>query len=147
MIDSIPSHTVVIVAADDDIGAALWGGLMSTGAKKHGARAAIVNGGVRDIDQIAALKFPVYGTYHCVTDIRRRGYMKAYNTPVQCGGVHVKPGDIVFADSNGVVVIPQKHFAKVESELASAMQEEKSTMQGLIKGDSAKKMFAKYKRF
>ena len=73
MVDSIPQDAIVIVAADSDIDAALWGGLMSTKAQKRGAKAAVVNGGVRDIEQIKNLRFPVFGTYKCVKDIRRRG--------------------------------------------------------------------------
>ncbi len=147
MVDSIPANAIVVVAADADIGAALWGGLMSAGAMRRGARAAVVNGGVRDIEQIEALRFPVFGEYTCVTDIRRRGYMAEFNIKVNCGGVNIKPGDVIFADANGVVVIPQEHFDLVETELHAANREERSTMQGLAKGETAKKLFAKYKRF
>jgi len=147
MIDAIPSHSIVVVAADADIDAALWGGLMSTGALRRGAVAAVVNGGVRDMEQIAGLGFPVFGAYRCVKDIRTRGFMAEYNITVQCGGTTVAPDDIIFADANGVVVIPQKHFATVEKELLSAATEERSTMQGLAKGESAQKLYETYKRF
>src|SRR5436309_12917305 len=76
MVDAIPENSIVVVAADRDIDAALWGGLMSTRAKARGARGAVVNGGVRDIEQIANLGFPVFGSYRCVKDIRRRGFME-----------------------------------------------------------------------
>src|ERR1044071_9098049 len=62
MVDNIPEHAFVIVAADADIDAALWGGLMSTRAKARGAVAAAVNGGIRDFEQIAQLEFPVFGS-------------------------------------------------------------------------------------
>src|SRR5579883_860499 len=144
MVDAITPHSVVLVAADADIDAALWGGLMSTRAQARGAVAAVVNGGVRDIEQIAHLQFPVFGAYHCVKDIRRRGFMAAYNTTIKCGGVEVKPNDIIFADANGVVVIPQEHFERVESELRAAVGEERATMDGLRKGNSAQKLFERY---
>lgn len=147
MVDAIPPHSVVLVAADADIDAALWGGLMSTRAQARGAVGAVVNGGVRDMEQIAHLQFPVFGTYRCVKDIRRRGFMAAYNTTVNCGGVAVKPNDIIFADANGVVVIPQERFLQVEAELRSAVGEEDATMKGLREGDSAQKLFEQYKRF
>ena len=147
MVDAIPANSVVVVAADTDIGAALWGGLMGTGAQQRGARGAIVNGGVRDMEQIESLGFPVFGAYRCITDIRRRGSMKAYNVPVSCGGVKITPGDIIFGDVNGVVAIPQQHFDRVESELRAARREERATMQGLANGEGARRMFGKYKRF
>src|SRR2546421_9339439 len=58
MVDNIPDKAFVIISADAEIDAALWGGLMSTRAKARGAVAAAVNGGVRDIEQIADLGFP-----------------------------------------------------------------------------------------
>src|SRR4051812_44773357 len=75
MIDSIPEDAMVLVAADHDIDAALWGGLMSTRAKARGAVGAVVNGGIRDLEQIVTLEFPTFGMYRCIKDIRRRGFM------------------------------------------------------------------------
>lgn len=147
MVDAIPPHSIVVVAADTDIDAALWGGMMSTRAQARGAVGAIVNGGVRDMEQIARLQFPVFGTYRCVKDIRRRGYMAAYNTTVTCGGVTVQPNDIIFADANGIVVMPQEHFPQIENELRTAVGEEDATMKGLRDGGSAQKLFEQYKRF
>ena len=147
MVDAIPQGAMVIVAADDDINAALWGGLMSTRAAARGAVGAVVNGGVRDLEQIAELAFPVFGTYRCVTDIRRRGFMHSYNVPVTCAGVAVWPGDIVFGDANGVVVIPRDRFDDVFAELARAAEEERATMRGLQKGAGAAQIFAKFGRF
>lgn len=147
MVDAIPAGAMVVVAADHDIDAALWGGLMSTRAKARGAVGAVVNGGVRDIEQISDAAFPVFGTYRCIKDIRRRGYMHAYDVAVSCAGVKVHPGDIVFGDVNGVVVIPNRSFNDVYGELARAAEEERATMAGLAKGEGAAGVFAKYGRF
>ena len=147
MVDAIPEGSLVLVAADGDTDAALWGGLMSTRAKAQGAVGAVVNGGVRDIAQIAEREFPVFGTYRCVKDIRRRGYMHSYNVPVTIGGVSVQPGDIVFGDANGVVVIPAEEFPRVFTELTTAFTEEESTQRGLIDGESAQRLFSNHGRF
>ncbi len=147
MVDHIPVNAFVLVAADDDIDAALWGGLMSTRAKTRGAVAAVVNGGVRDIEQISALGFPVFGTCRCIKDIRRRGYMAAYGIEVEFFGVRVRPNDIVFGDANGVVVIPLEHFSIVYPELLKAISGEHATAKGLQEGRAAQDLFAEFDTF
>ena len=147
MVDAIPEHAFVIVSADDEVDAALWGGMMSARAKSRGAVGAVVNGGVRDIEQIADLGFPIYGMYRCIKDIRRRGQMARYNVPVFFGGVTIVPGDIIFADANGVLAIPREKFDQVYAELERAWSEEAATHEGLIGGGEAKDLFEKFGRF
>ena len=147
MVDSIPQNAFVIVAADEDIDAALWGGLMSTRAKARGAVAAAVNGGIRDFEQIDMLDFPVFGGYRCIKDIRRRGYMAEYNTTVTIGGVTIRPNDIVFGDANGVVVIPNEHFDAVYAELIKSIEGERRTASGLIEGRDARELFSEFETF
>jgi 4-hydroxy-4-methyl-2-oxoglutarate aldolase len=147
MVDSIPNDSIVLVAADADIDAALWGGLMSARAQARGSKGAIVNGGVRDIEQIARLGFPVFGEYKCVKDIRRRGFMAEYGVEIDIGGVHVKPDDIIFADANGVVVIASEHQELVFAELHKSFDGEKRTEAGLLSGKSAQELFGEFKTF
>lgn len=147
MVDSIPEDSIVAVAANADIEAALWGGLMSTRAKTRGARGAVVNGGVRDIEQIARLGFPVFGEYKCVKDIRRRGYMAEYGIEINIGGVQVKPKDIIFGDANGIVVIPSQYQGQIFHELHKSFDGEKRTESGLLTGKSAQELFGEFKTF
>ena len=90
---------------------------------------------------------PVFATGRCVKDIRRRGYMHSYNVAVSVGDVSIAPGDVVFGDTNGIVVIPREHFASVYEELDKAYHEEQLTQQGLQGGGSAAELFAEHKRF
>ncbi|MBL7987405.1 MAG: RraA family protein [Chlorobi bacterium] len=147
MVDAIPEEAFVVVAADSNVDAALWGGMMSARAQARGAVAAVVNGGVRDLEQIASLQFPVFGTGRCIKDIRRRGYMAAFNTQVVMDGVPIRPGDIVFGDANGVIVIPQERFDEIYAELDRACAEEAATHRGLTSGEGAQKLFQEYGRF
>jgi regulator of RNase E activity RraA len=147
MVDSIPKDSVIVVASDTDIDAALWGGLMSARAKTRGARGAVVNGGVRDIEQISRLGFPVFGTYRCVKDIRRRGYMAEYGIEVTIDGVTIKPNDLLFGDANGVVVIPSEHEEKIFAALHMSFDGEKRTESGLLSGRSAQELFGEFKTF
>lgn len=147
MVDAIPDGAVVLVAADAPIEAALWGGLMSTRSYARGAVGAVTNGPVRDIAQIASLGFPVYATGACMRDIRRRGYMHSFGVPVTIGDVAIAPGDIVFADANGVIVIPQNDFPTILAELERALGEEARVHDGLMKGGDAVDMFKEHGRF
>lgn len=147
MVDSIPENAFVVVSSDMDIDAALWGGLMSARARSRGAVGAMVNGGVRDIEQIASLGFPVFGAYRCITDIRRRGYMAKYDVPVFTGGQTIVPGDIIFGDANGVIVIARENFERVYHELELAQRDEAKTHAGLVNGSGAREVFEKFGRF
>jgi regulator of RNase E activity RraA len=147
MVDSIPEHAFVIVSSDRPIDAALWGGLMSARAKSRGAVGAAVNGGVRDIEQIADLGFPVFGTSRCIRDIRRRGYMAKYNVPVFTGGITVVPGDIIFADANGVIAIPREKFDVIYEELERVFNSESQTHRGLVEGKEARELFDEHGTF
>lgn len=147
MVDAIPNDSIVLVASDSDIDAALWGGLMSTRAIARGAKAAIVNGGVRDIEQIADLGFPVFGSYPCVKDIRKRGFMSDYNCEIAIGNVVIKPQDIIFSDINGIVVIPSDHLDEILSSLKTTLKNEQQTMSELSEGKSAREVFETYQTF
>lgn len=147
MVDAIPEQAFVVVAADSDVDAALWGGMMSARAQARGAVAAVVNGGVRDLEQIASLEFPVFGTGRCIKDIRRRGYMSEFNVTVTIEGVLIRPGDIIFGDANGVIVIPEERFDEIYAELDRAFTEEAATHHGLTSGEGAQKLFQEYGRF
>ncbi len=147
MIDVIPPGAFVIVASDAPIDAALWGGMMSTRAQARGAVGAAVNGGVRDVEQIAALGFPVFGEYRCIKDIRTRGFMAEYDVPVRCAGVEIHPGDLVFGDANGVLAVPRDRAAELHAELRRALDEEDATQRGLAEGGSARELFDTFGRF
>ena len=73
----------------------------------RGARGAVIDGFIRDARQILAMGFPVFTTGLSPVDSNGRGDVVAYNVPIECGGVTVNPGDIVFGDADGVVIIPQ----------------------------------------
>jgi 4-hydroxy-4-methyl-2-oxoglutarate aldolase len=86
---------------------ALWGGLMSTRAAHLGAAGAILDGYVRDAREIAALGFPVFSHGLFAQDQGVRGKVIDWRTPIEIGGVRIDPGDLVFGDREGVLIIPR----------------------------------------
>ena len=101
-----------------------WGELLSTAASCREAAGCVTDGLVRDVRQIRAMGFPVFAGGIGPLDSKGRGEMMAKDVPVMCGGVHVAPGDLLFGDVDGVVVVPQAvadealalAFAKVTGE-------------------------------
>jgi regulator of RNase E activity RraA len=91
---------------------ALWGELMSTRAMHLGAAGAVVNGYSRDTKGILALGFPVFSMGRYAQDQGVRGKVVDFRVPIEIEGVRVAPGDIVFGDLDGVLVIPKEAEAE-----------------------------------
>src|SRR2546422_11386167 len=104
-VDSLLPGAVAVIGTGKSTRNAPWGELLSTAAKSRGARGAVVDGLVRDVKKIEELGFPVFAAGIKPVDSRGRGVVIDYNVPVDCAGVLVSPGDLVFADYDGVVVI------------------------------------------
>ena len=109
----------VYVAAGASPAYALWGGLMTTRARHLGAAGAILDGYVRDAREIGALGFPVFSRGLYAQDQGPRGKVIDWRTPVEIGGVRIAPGDLIFADREGVLVIPQ---AAEEEAIGAALE-------------------------
>ena len=99
-----------------------WGELMTTVAMRNGAVGCIVDSQIRDTIRMIDLGFPVYYTGIRPLDSQGRARVMAYDVPVRCGDVLVHPGDLVFADHDGIVVIPQA----IEQEVITLAQEKVS---------------------
>lgn len=134
MVAATPPSAVVVVACDGEIDGALWGGLMSAGVQRRGAVGAVVDGGVRDLHQILPLTFPVWARYRSPADIRGRGEMTGYGEPVLFRGVLVQPGELVFADANGVVVVPAGAEIAVLERCEDRLRREEQTEEELRSG-------------
>jgi regulator of RNase E activity RraA len=114
LVDDLRPHDVVVLACDgptDRI--APWGELLSTASLARGAAGCVTDGLVRDVKQIRELRFPVFCGGIGPLDTKGRARMVERDVPVQCAGVRVNPGDLVFGDVDGVVVVPREAEARV----------------------------------
>lgn len=109
-LDSLQPNEVYIATGSSSTPSpyALFGGLMSTRAQYLQSAGAILNGYVRDADEIERLGFPVWSTGLYAQDQGPRGKVIDYRCPIEVGGVRVMPGDLVFADREGVLIIPSQ---------------------------------------
>lgn len=123
---------------------ALVGELMATRAQILGAAGAVVNGYIRDTSGIVALNFPVfsYGSY--AQDQAPRGKVIDYRVPIEMNGVTILPGDLVFGDEDGVLIIPKAIEVEVIQKAYEKATGEKIVAKAIASGLSAKESFAKY---
>ena len=143
-VDSLCTGEVAVVGTQRSVRNAPWGELLSTASRARGARGAIIDGLVRDVQKIEELGFPVFASGIKPVDSMGRGWVTAYNVPVECGEVLVHPGDFVFADFDGVVVIPKTMVAKVIDLAADKVRREDSSRAELMKGAYLRDVFQKY---
>ena len=122
-----------------------WGELLSTAAQVRGAAGCITDGLVRDVRQIREMRFPVFHGGIGPLDTKGRARMVQRSVPVECAGVKVRDGDIVFGDVDGVVVIPQERAAEVLARANEKVAGEGRTRDELRQGRLLREVFEKYR--
>lgn len=123
---------------------ALWGGLMSTRAMKLSAAGAVVDGFSRDTHEIEKIDFPVFscGTY--AQDQGPRGKVIDYRVPIEFNGITVHPGDIVFGDRDGVLIIPRSVEKEAFEGAIEKARGEKKVKEALENGMSTVEAFNRF---
>lgn len=106
---------VLVAAAQGFEDVAVWGGLMTRAAMARGIAGLIVDGAVRDSDEIAELGFPCFARC-AVPRGPHKGFGGSVDAPVSCGGVSIASGDLIIGDADGVAVVP---LARLEPTLAA----------------------------
>jgi 4-hydroxy-4-methyl-2-oxoglutarate aldolase len=113
MIDNSNPGEVGVIVMEDGLDVAAIGGLMATAAKSRGMAGMILDGAVRDVKELRDLDLPTYARSISPASAVGRWASVAKNVPVECAGVTVRPGDIIVAGEDGVVVVPKERAAEV----------------------------------
>ena len=143
--DSLTEGDVVVHSTDHNGTNAPWGELMSTIAKKKGVAGCVCDSQVRDCIKIVEMQFPVFYTGIRPLDSKGRGMVTGYDVPILCGGVWVYPGDLVYADFDGIVVVPQSVEKKVFTLAKEKVHSENLSRGELLAGKSLREVYDKYK--
>jgi len=143
-VDSLRPGDVVVHSTDYAGTNAPWGELMSTVAKRNGAVGCVCDSQVRDCIRIIEMGFPVYCSGIRPLDSMGRGMVMAYDVPVRCGEVLVKPGNLVFADFDGIVVIPNEVEEAVLVKAQEKVHKENLSRKELMEGKSLREVYMKY---
>src|SRR5262245_36114849 len=105
-VDACRPDDVLIAAAGGSMRSGIWGELLSTAAKNSGCVGAVVDGAVRDVAKMREMGFAIYARGVSVYDSQNRQRVVDVDVTVEIDGVQFAPGDLVFADEDGVVVVP-----------------------------------------
>lgn len=142
--DSLQTGDVAIHSTDSAGTNAPWGELMSTVAQRNGAAGCVCDSQIRDCVKIIELGFPVYYTGIRPLDSKGRARVMAYDIPVKCGDVLVKTGDIIFADFDGIVVVPEEISEEVFRRSAEKINSENLSRKELMEGKTLRDVYEKY---
>jgi 4-hydroxy-4-methyl-2-oxoglutarate aldolase len=143
--DSLKPGDVVIHAIDLHADCTPWGELMTTVAMRNGAVGCICDSNVRDCVQIIKMGFPVYYVGIRPLDSKGRGIVKAFDIPIHCGDVQVCPGELIFADFDGIVVIPKEVEEQVLILASDKVAAENRARLDLREGRTIREMYDTYK--
>lgn len=141
---------VVVIDAFSESETSIWGGLMSGLARAAGIEGAVVDGSVRDTDEAKMLDFPIFS--HSVspreshTAISGRKEPIEINTPIVCGGILVRPGDLVIADEIGVVIAPYEDLEQIYQRVQEQAEKEEQTRRAILEGATVEELLHRFGR-
>jgi len=143
--DSLKAGDVVVHSNDYSGTNAPWGELMSTISKRKGVAGCVCDSQIRDCVKIIKMDFPVYYSGIRPLDSKGRAIIQAYDVPVRCGEVLVHPGDIIYADFDGIVVVPKAVEQDVFQKAKEKVNKENLSRKELLSGKSLLEVYNKYK--
>jgi 4-hydroxy-4-methyl-2-oxoglutarate aldolase len=137
----------VVVSQPYDHTIAHFGELSCETAKFRGGRGAVIDGGIRDVDYILKLGFPVFARYKTPQDIVGRWRLTDTNVPIKIGAVEIQHGDFVVGDSDGVAIIPQAVAEEVITKAEAVVHTENVVRRAILKGVHPVEAYEKFGRF
>lgn len=143
-VDSCRPDEVLIAAAAGSTRSGIWGELLSTAARNSGCVGAIVHGMVRDVRKMTEMAFPVFALGTSPYDSLHRQRVVDVDVPVEIDGVRFSHGDLVFADLDGVVVVPRDIEHEVLRRAWIKVHDENRTRDAIRDGMKAKAAYEKY---
>jgi len=143
-VDTCRPDDVLIAAAGGSCKSGLWGELLSTAARRSGCVGTIVDGAVRDVVKMTAMGFPVFARGTSPYDSRDRNRVIDIDVPIEIGGVLFSPGDLIIADADGIVVVPQAVEADAVNAAWEKVNAENVVRDAIAGGMSATDAFKKY---
>jgi len=144
IIDDLKEGQIIVSQCNSRELSAAWGGLLSNAAIGHKARGVVTDGGARDYREVVELNFPTFCRGLTPYDSLGRMDVVDRDIPVVCGGIRVLPGDLVYADTDGVVVVPSEMVDEVVSRAWEKVRGENKVREELRAGASVVKTFEKY---
>jgi regulator of RNase E activity RraA len=143
-IDALRPGDVLVATTNGDVNSALWGELLSTACRAHGAAGVVLDGLTRDAGKIIAMNYPVFATGFSPLDSKGRLDAVSRGQPIRIGECIIRPGDYLFGDIDGVVVVPQELADKALPRALEKVRGENKVREELARGRSVREVFAEY---
>lgn len=143
-IEAAEPGDVIVIDNGGRIDTSCWGGILATAAQVKGISGVVIDGACRDVDDYVELGFPVYARGAVPMTARGRIMEQDFNCLIQCGGVQVRPGDVVVADRSGVVIVPQEKLEEVVARAEELLAREQEMIAEIRAGKSILEVDAKY---
>lgn len=121
-IDIAEKGSIIVIDAGG-IGNAVWGELASISSRQKGVAGVVIDGAIRDTEEIKGLKFPAFSRRIKSSAGEPKGFGEI-NVPIKCGGILVKPGDWIIGDSDGVVVVPKENAVEISNRALDIYEKE-----------------------
>ncbi len=144
IVDDLRPNECVVFGCSGSQRIAPWGELLTTASRARGAIGAVTDGFVRDVRAIRSLKFPVFHGGIAPLDSKGRGKVVDIDIPIDCAGVRIESGDLIFGDADGVVVVPRKVEEQVLARALEKVSSENTTREELLRGAKLKDVFDRY---
>jgi 4-hydroxy-4-methyl-2-oxoglutarate aldolase len=143
-IDAVTPGSCVVASTNQSTRTCYWGELLSTATRARGGAGTIIDGYTRDALAIIEMGFPVFSTGFKPVDSSSRSVVVDFGCPIECGGVKVRPGDVIFGDFDGIVVIPIEILPDVVQDAAEKVESENKTRDMLRQGHLLREVYDKY---
>ena len=135
---------IIVIDNGGRMDSSCWGGILANAAKTKGVAATVIDGCCRDLDDCIDADYPVYARGTVICTARGRVIEESTNQMIQCGGVQVRPGDIILGDSSGVVCVPQERMLEVLEKAEQLWQKEEDMIAEIKAGADILAVDAKY---
>jgi regulator of RNase E activity RraA len=144
LVDDLKADDVAVLNGGGTRRYAAWGELLTAAAKARGATGAVIDGQSRDVRLVRDSGLPVFVRSIGMLDAWGRGEMVARDLPVECGGVRVVPGDLVFGDIDGVLAIPAQAAEEAVRRALEKASGENKVRAALVAGEPLSKVFERF---
>jgi regulator of RNase E activity RraA len=143
-IDEVPSGAVIVIDNDGDVSCSVWGGILTHFAYRKNIAGTVVHGAVRDQHDFVHYNYPIYAIGSTARTGKNRVKIQAHSCKLYIDDVQINFNDIIFADDNGVLVIPKESIADIITMVKNIEQNEAKILEAIDSGCSLKEARERY---